>query len=127
MTTRHDERSSADIVAGNGLLHRRVFLSGALAGAGGLGLLSAKPSWAQRLEVAEWMQQPGAHMSAYGQPSRFEENVQRIVGGTPGVVGSGISFTPFHALHGTITPNSLHFERHHSGVPDIDPAADIRY
>jgi sulfane dehydrogenase subunit SoxC len=24
-------------------------------------------------------------------------------------------------LHGTITPNSLHFERHHSGVPDIDP------
>jgi sulfane dehydrogenase subunit SoxC len=25
-------------------------------------------------------------------------------------------------LNGTITPNSLHFERHHSGIPDIDPA-----
>jgi sulfane dehydrogenase subunit SoxC len=26
-------------------------------------------------------------------------------------------------LKGTLTPNGLHFERHHSGVPDIDPAA----
>ena len=25
------------------------------------------------------------------------------------------------ALNGVITPNSLHFERHHSGIPDIDP------
>ena len=24
-------------------------------------------------------------------------------------------------MNGTLTPNSLHFERHHSGVPDIDP------
>jgi hypothetical protein len=29
---------------------------------------------------------------------------------------------PLHQLQGTITPNGLHFERHHSGVPDIDPA-----
>ena len=26
-------------------------------------------------------------------------------------------------LNGTITPNGLHFERHHSGIPDIDPDA----
>jgi sulfane dehydrogenase subunit SoxC len=25
-------------------------------------------------------------------------------------------------LQGSITPNSLHFERHHAGIPDIDPA-----
>ena len=25
-------------------------------------------------------------------------------------------------LHGTITPSDLHFERHHNGVPAIDPA-----
>jgi len=25
-------------------------------------------------------------------------------------------------MHGIITPSSLHFERHHNGVPDIDPA-----
>ena len=26
------------------------------------------------------------------------------------------------SLHGSITPNGLHFERSHNGVPDIDPA-----
>jgi sulfane dehydrogenase subunit SoxC len=114
---------SLDLVAGNGLLHRRLFLAkgAALVGAGGLGLLSARPVGAEPLEVPPWMQAPGAHMSAYGQPSRFENAVQRVVGGTPNVVGSGVSFTPHHRLHGTITPNSLHFERHHSGVPEIDP------
>jgi sulfane dehydrogenase subunit SoxC len=32
------------------------------------------------------------------------------------------SFTPLQDLHGTMTPNSLFFERHHAGIPDIDPA-----
>ena len=30
--------------------------------------------------------------------------------------------TPLESLNGVITPNSLHFERHHSGIPAIDPA-----
>jgi sulfane dehydrogenase subunit SoxC len=30
--------------------------------------------------------------------------------------------TPLQALTGTITPSDLHFERHHAGVPTIDPA-----
>ncbi len=30
--------------------------------------------------------------------------------------------TPLQDLDGTITPSALHFERHHSGIPDIDPA-----
>ena len=34
----------------------------------------------------------------------------------------GASSTPLESLQGRITPNGLHFERHHSGVPDIDPA-----
>ena len=29
--------------------------------------------------------------------------------------------TPLQDLHGIITPNGLHFERHHAGVPTIDP------
>ena len=33
------------------------------------------------------------------------------------------SKTPLHDSYGIITPSSLHFERHHGGVPDIDPAA----
>ena len=89
-------------------------------GAGGLGLMSARPVGAEPLEVPGWMKAPGTPMSAYGQPAKYEKDVQRIVGGTPNVVGNGVSFTPHHRLHGTITPNSLHFERHHSGVPDID-------
>jgi sulfane dehydrogenase subunit SoxC len=105
------------------LLHRRLFLtkSAALLGAGGVSLLAARPAGADPLEVPEWMKAPGTHMSAYGQPSRYENDVQRVVGGTPNVAGSGVSFTPHQRLHGTITPNSLHFERHHSGVPEIDP------
>ena len=31
------------------------------------------------------------------------------------------SATPIHRLHGMITPSDLHFERHHSGVPTINP------
>ena len=35
---------------------------------------------------------------------------------------SGESETPLHLLDGIITPADLHFERHHAGVPAIDPA-----
>ena len=31
------------------------------------------------------------------------------------------SGTPHEDLHGIITPSDLHYERHHAGVPDIDP------
>lgn len=33
-----------------------------------------------------------------------------------------ISGTPLQDLHGTLTPADLHFERHHAGVPQIDPS-----
>ena len=32
-----------------------------------------------------------------------------------------ISGTPLHKLSGSITPSDLHFERHHAGIPSIDP------
>lgn len=32
------------------------------------------------------------------------------------------SKTPLHKLSGIITPSDLHYERSHSGVPDLDPA-----
>jgi sulfane dehydrogenase subunit SoxC len=31
------------------------------------------------------------------------------------------TFTPLHQLDGIITPADLHFERHHGGVPAVDP------
>src|SRR3954464_15321517 len=52
----------------------------------------------------------------------------------PGILGTRSSFehpvkipsdtssrTPLQDLYGTITPSDLHFERHHGGVPAIDP------
>jgi sulfane dehydrogenase subunit SoxC len=122
MTVRDDRPEPA---AGNGLLHRRLFLSGgaALAGAGGLALLSPKPVNAQPPAVPAWSTLPGPPASGYGQRSRFEDHVQRSPNGSPGAPGAGGSRTPLEQLEGIITPNALHFERHHNGIPDIDPAA----
>lgn len=32
-----------------------------------------------------------------------------------------VSRSPLQGLHGTLTPADLHFERHHAGIPAIDP------
>ena len=42
---------------------------------------------------------------------------------TPTGATTGSSLTPLQHLSGTITPADLHFERHHAGVPAIDPSA----
>src|SRR6185295_19298600 len=59
----------------------------------------------------------------YGVPSTHEAALQRRQ--SPGLtrVGeSSVSFTPLHGLFGIVTPSGLHFERHHQGWWDIDPA-----
>lgn len=125
MSQNQDITSTLTPVAGNGLLHRRLFLSGGAAalGAGTLGLLTARPTAAAPPpETPEWMKAPGTPLSSYGQRSRFEEGVQRYVSArTNGTTGAGVSRTPLERLTGMITPSALHFERHHSGVPEIDP------
>lgn len=115
--------STLEQVAGNGLLHRRIFLThgAALIGAGSLGLLAAGPAASQ--EIPPWMRAPGLGMSAYGERSPFESDVTRGVAAVPGTTGTGASRTPLESLQGTITPSALHFERHHSGIPEIDPDA----
>ena len=68
-----NERSAGlEAVAGNGLMHRRLFMTrgAALLGAGGLGLMSAGPAAADPLTIPAWMKAPGTHMRPYGQPSR---------------------------------------------------------
>ena len=63
--------------AANGILDRRVFLEGALvAAAAGAGVVEAQ---AEPLPVPNWMKQPGAAFSGYGQPSRFESKVVRTI------------------------------------------------
>ncbi len=104
-------------VAGNGLLHRRAFIR---AGAGAIGSIGAAGALAATRP--EWARTPGAAMRGYGAPSPFEDHVQRVgIAAQPGTTGSGASRTPLEHLEGTITPNGLVFERHHSGVPAIDP------
>ncbi|MBI3667679.1 MAG: sulfite dehydrogenase [Acidobacteria bacterium] len=58
---------------------------------------------------------PGVLARPYGERSRFEKVVR-----TPSPQGTS-SGTPLQELQGIITPSALHFERHHAGVPDIDP------
>ena len=62
----------------------------------------------------------GAPVSGYGARSRFEKALRAI--GNTRTPQATASFTPLADSYGTITPSSLHFERHHSGVPDLDAA-----
>ncbi len=69
-----------------------------------------------------WMRRPGAPFSNYGVPSAHERDTIRWVSANAGVPGNGVSWCPLHQLEGILTPNGLHYERHHNGVPQIDPA-----
>jgi sulfane dehydrogenase subunit SoxC len=113
-----DIERTLEQVAGNGILHRRAFLAGG-AMAGGFVFLSAH---AAPLETPAGMKVPGSGMQPYGTRSRYEDGIVRAVGAVPGTVGTGSSRTPHEHLEGIITPSALHFERHHNGIPDIDPA-----
>ncbi len=59
----------------------------------------------------------------YGLPSRHERNIQRRESpGLTRVPQASVSFCPLQSLFGIITPSGLHFERHHQGWWDVDPA-----
>ena len=99
--------------AGNGLLHRRSLLKASALGLAGGFLLPVR---------ADWSSVPGAAQSTYGSPSKFADLQREQTIGHPFGPAAGSSSTPLQSLNGTITPNSLHFERHHAGIPNIDPA-----
>jgi sulfane dehydrogenase subunit SoxC len=62
----------------------------------------------------------GIPLGPYGERSPFEKSVRwRRDSRTP---ETGSSFTPLQDSVGTLTPSSLHYERHHAGIPTIDPA-----
>src|SRR3954447_5749125 len=114
--------SDLDTVAGNGLLHRRMFLTaGTAAAAAVAGAALPDLVVVAGLPVEPWMKLPGAGFAGYGQPSKFESKVARTFASLPGTTGTGAARTPHHLLDGMITPNGLHFERSHSGIPDINP------
>ncbi|MET0496943.1 MAG: sulfite dehydrogenase [Steroidobacteraceae bacterium] len=62
----------------------------------------------------------GRPLGPYGERSPFEKAVRwRRESKTP---EAGSSFSPLADSNGIITPSSLHYERHHAGIPNIDPA-----
>jgi sulfane dehydrogenase subunit SoxC len=66
----------------------------------------------------------GAPVAArgYGTPSKYEANLQRRQSpGLTRVAASSVSFAPLQGFFGIVTPNGLHFERHHQGWHDVDP------
>lgn len=119
---RENKEQPFEHAAGNGILNRRVFLERAMLTGAAVGV-GAAPASAEPLAVPRWMKEPGAALSAYGQPSRFESKVVRSGAPPPNPATQGIGAirTPLQLLNGTITPNGLHFDRSHSGTPDIDP------
>ncbi len=83
----------------------------------GAGLLSATACNAPKPTS-----ESGAHMRPYGLRSPREKTA-RVLRELTASPGTGSSRTPLQDLWGTITPSELHYERHHAGVPDIDPSA----
>jgi sulfane dehydrogenase subunit SoxC len=110
---------------------RRTFLRASAGLAGGAASLGAWPRMAASQQsgralppmVPPWMRHQGAPVlsPAYGLPSHFENGVVRRVRDKDPTATAASSCTPLGDLHGIVTPNGLHFERHHAGVPMIDP------
>lgn len=117
----------AELEAHSSITHnpsRRALLAktaaAAVTGLAGVGVARAEP-----LSVPESNKALGRPLppEEYGMPSKYESHVKRRR--TDVLVNkqnySDWSFTPLHQQLGTVTPNGLIYERHHNGVPDINP------
>jgi len=101
-------------------ISRRTLLAGA-AGALGAGALQQQLGRLQSQSgtpavPADPTKVPGSPTSVLGERSPFERPRRVPLGGN-----QGVSLTPLQDLYGIVTPADLHFERHHAGVPAIDP------
>ncbi len=111
---------------------RREWMQMGMQSALGLGLGSATLAKADSatqgepeiLQKQAWQTQLGKPVATlgYGQPAAQEANLQRRESpGLTRVSAASVAFTPLQGLFGTVTPNGLHFERHHQGWVDVDP------
>jgi sulfane dehydrogenase subunit SoxC len=130
-TPLRDAISRRDLIAGAAGAVGGAVLAGLPAIAGGQQGKPAKPAAAAPAGAAAKTAAPaplppipddptkvlGTPTSPVGSRSRFVTAVRNPTGEV-----TGTSFTPLQDLTGTITPADLHFERHHGGVPLIDPA-----
>lgn len=118
----------AELTRGTSITHptqpgrRALMARGAAAAMAGM---AAGAAGAQALAVPDSNKRPGTPIpeNEYGMPSKFEAKVKRLR--TNVFVNkqnfSDWSFTPLAQQHGIVTPNGLIYERHHNGVPEIDP------
>jgi sulfane dehydrogenase subunit SoxC len=112
---------------GDETISRRTLLTGAagaigVAVAAGIPMIAAGQQAVPALPAApvvpdDATKLQGAPTSAVGSRSPFVKPSRTPVGET---VGNSLS--PLQDLTGTITPADLHFERHHAGIPALDPA-----
>lgn len=107
---------------------RRQFLTSGAALAGAAiagGAIGSKRANAEMLQIPASSKEMGRPLEAasYGMPSKHEANVLRRRSDV--LVNkqnfSDWSMTPLQDQFGITTPNGLFFERHHNGIPDIDP------
>jgi sulfane dehydrogenase subunit SoxC len=97
--------ADVEIVAGNGLLHRRAFLTGGAALAAAFTGYTLSDSVAvQQLADDSWSTKPGVPIPEYGVPSSFEKPVARILSNPKGEPRTQHARTPHHLLNGTFTP-----------------------
>ncbi len=107
------------------LARRRFLKSAAVLSGAGAAIAQPAASADPILDLPEHSKTLGAPVAsrAYGAPSRYEANVQRRE--SPGLTRTSISsvaFAPLQSFFGILTPSGLHFERHHAGWHDVDPA-----
>ena len=94
---------------------RRTWLASAASAiaATASGLIAPSILRAGEQDHADPTRVPGHAPSLYGSRAPTETAQRRTT--------TTHSLTPHQVLHGIITPSALHFERHHNGVPVIDP------
>lgn len=100
-----------------GGLSRRAFFAGT-AGALGAAALGPVP-FASRPRAVRSSEEDDVRLASELGTRAPQESPRRLVTRTDPAASS---LTPLQDLNGIITPADLHFERHHSGVPVIDPA-----
>jgi sulfane dehydrogenase subunit SoxC len=124
------QRMTKDASATGNQASRRAFLQAGLAGAAavvnGPALSAAATPNAANLppNVPEWTRRLGKGVTdyGYGSPAKYESHIRRrTVPWLTATTQSSVSFTPLHEIDGIITRNGLCFERHHSGIAEIDP------
>lgn len=114
-----------DAASRRDFLRKGLIAGGAAAFAGPAAAMPGGNAANQPPNIPDWTKTlgDGVAVRAYGKPSKHEAHViRRDVEWLTASRESSVSFTPLHDLDGMITPNGVCFERHHSGIAEIDPA-----